>query len=154
MRLIGRVERRCEMNREFVGTGYIEPVSYDVHVEHDGKRYSLMHRVDGSYTDFYWDGGGPGSTDLARALLWEVTGFEPEWRTYRLFKNEVVANWPLQTGECWRMSEEQIRQWLARVERDTAEMESAAQTEARLGQTQAREMRLNSFARMLVRRRW
>jgi hypothetical protein len=141
------------MSRDFVGTGYSEPVSYDVHVEHDGKRYSLMHRVQGSYVDFQWDGGGPGSTDLARALLWEVTGIDPEWRTYCLFKNEMVATWPARVGECWRISEEDIRQWLAGVERDTAQGEDARQTEARLGQVRARELRLMSFARMLARRR-
>jgi len=140
------------MSKDFVGTGYNEPVSYDVHVEHDGERYSLMHRVQGSYVDFQWDGGGPGSNDLARALLWEGAGTDPEWRTYRLFKNEVVATWPRRAGECWRISEEEIRQWLAGVERDTAQGEDAGQTEARLGQVRARESRLRSFARMLVRR--
>jgi hypothetical protein len=108
------------MSRDFVGTGYKEPVSYDVHVEHDGKRYSLMYRAGGTLVDFRWDGGGPGTTDLARALLWEVTGVAPEWRIYRLFKNEVVATWPRRVGECWRISDEEIRQWLAGVERDTS----------------------------------
>jgi Family of unknown function (DUF6166) len=136
------------MSRDFVGTGYKEPTSYDVHVEHNGQRYSLMHRERGSYVDFQWDSGGPGSTDLARALLWEVTGVEPEWGTYRLFKNEVVAAWPRRLGECWRISEEEIREWLAGVERDTARTESAGQTEARLEQTRRRESRLKGFAQM------
>ena len=140
------------MSRDFVGTGHQEPTSYDVHVENDGERYSLMHKVQGAFVDFGWDGGGPGTTDLARALLWEVTGVEPEWRTYRLFKNEVVATWPRRAGECWRISEEEIRQWLAGVERDTALAETAGQTEARLGQARNRELRLDSFARMLGRK--
>jgi Family of unknown function (DUF6166) len=140
------------MSRYFVGTGYKKPVSYDVHVEHDSKRYSLMHRVGGSYVDFQWDGGGPGTTDLARALLWEVTGVAPEWRIYSLFKNQVVANWPKCVGECWRISEEEIRLWLAGVERDTARTENASRTEARLEQMHDRDLRLQGFAQMLRKR--
>lgn len=136
------------MSRDFVGTCYKEPAGCDVHVEQDGKRYSLTHMVRGSSEEFRWDGGGPGSTELARALLWEATGVEPEWRIYRLFKNEVVATWPLRAGECWRISDEEIREWLAGVERDTARPESSSQTEARLGQTRDREGRLKGFARM------
>ena len=140
------------MSRDFVGTGYKEPVSYDVHVEHDGKRYSLMYKVGGSFVDFQWGGGGPGTTDLARALLWEVTGVAPEWRIYRLFKNEVVATWPRRVGECWRISEEEIRQWLAGVERDTARIEDPSRTDARLGQMRDRELRLKGFAQTFSRR--
>jgi hypothetical protein len=136
------------MNRVFVGTGYREPTSYDVHVEQGSERYSLMHRVRGVYTDFQWDGGGPGTTDLARALLWEVTGVEPEWRIYRLFKNEVVATWPRREGECWRMSEQEVTRWLAGVEQDTTLAENPTQTAARLGQVRKRESRLKSFATM------
>ena len=140
------------MSRDFVGTGYKEPVSYDVHVEHDGKRYSLMYRAGGSFVDFWWDGGGPGTTDLARALLWEVTGVAPEWRIYRLFKNEVVATWPRRVGECWRISDEEIRQWLAGVERDRARTEDSSRTQARLGQMRDRELRLKGFAQTFRRR--
>jgi Family of unknown function (DUF6166) len=140
------------MNRDFVGTGHEEPISYDVHVEHNDDRYSLMHRVGGVFVDFEWDGGGPGTTDLARALLWEVTGVEPEWRTYRLFKNEVVASWPRHVGVCWRISEEEIRQWLAGVERDTALEETAGQTQERLRQTKQRESRVSTFARLMGRK--
>jgi hypothetical protein len=141
------------MSREFVGTGYTEPIKYDVHVEHDGRCYRFTQKVRGAETDFQWDGGGPGSTDLARALLWEVTGFEPEWRIYRLFKNEVVAGWPVQEGESWRISDDQIRRWLAGVERDTAATESDSRTEGRLAQMRDRELRLKSVARMLGKRR-
>lgn len=140
------------MSKYFVGTGYTKPISYDVHVEHDSKRYSLMHKVGGSYADFQWDGGGPGTTDLARALLWEVTGVAPEWRIYRLFKNEVVATWPRCVGECWRISEEEIRRWLAGVEWDTAQTEEPSRTEARQGQMRGRELRLQGFAKMLKKR--
>ncbi len=140
------------MSRDFIGTGHINPTTYDVHVEHDGERYSLMHRVRGSFVDFQWDSGGPGTTDLARALLWEVTGIEPEWRIYRLFKNEVVAAWPRAVGECWRISEREIRQWLDGVERDTALTENSGQTTARLEQTRLREVRLSTFHQLVGRK--
>jgi Family of unknown function (DUF6166) len=137
------------MSKDYVGTGHTDPVMYDVHVEQDGKRSSLTHSVRGSQINYQWDGGGPESTDLARALLWEVMGVEPEWRIYRLLKSEVVATWPLRMGECWRISEKEIRHWLAGVERDIALTESASRTEARLGQMHVRELRLKGFARML-----
>ena len=141
------------MSRTFVGSGYEAPVRYGVHVERDGVRYGLTQRVRGSEVDFKWDGGGPGSTDLARALLWEVTGVEPEWRLYRHFKNDVVATWPQCVGECWRIGENEVKRWLAEVERNTARAEDAGQTEARLEQERAREQRLSSFARTFGRRK-
>ena len=139
------------MSKDYVGTGYDGPVRYDVRVEHDGRHESLRHSVGGSYVDFRWDGGGPASTDLARALLWSVTGVEPEWRIYRLFMSEVVAAWPMRVGECWRISEGEIRQWLAGVERDFALTESASRTEARLEQMRNREQRLKGFSKVLNR---
>jgi hypothetical protein len=82
-----------------------------------------------------------------------VAGVEPEWRIYRLFKSEVVATWPVCEGECWRISEKDIKHWLAGVERDMALTESASRTEARLGQMHDRELRLKGFARMLGKRK-
>ncbi|MEA2574967.1 MAG: hypothetical protein QOH93_2265 [Chloroflexia bacterium] len=140
------------MVKQFVGTGHKEPISYDVHVEQDSKRYSLMHRVQGSYVDFQWDGGGPETTDLARALLWEATGIEPEWRIYRHFKNEVVMAWPRHEGECWRISEMEILLWLEGVEQDLARTEDPGQTVSRREQTRQRESRLKSFAQIFRRR--
>ena len=134
------------MSKDFVGRGYLEPTRYEVYVEEHGMRRDMTHQVHGSTEGYQWDGGGPQSADLARAMLWLVAGVEPEWRKYRLFTTEVVSAWPRRTGECWRVSEEQIRQWLLGVERDTARAESAGQTEARLGQTRGRESRLKRFA--------
>lgn len=139
------------MGKVFVGTGYNEPPRYGVQIEEAGGWYSFKHKVDGDFVDFEWDGGGPGTTDLARALLSEVTGMEPEWRTYRLFKTEVVATWPRHVGECWRMSEEEIRQWLAGVEQDEARTETAVQTQARLGQMRDRDERVKGFGRLFRR---
>ncbi|MDQ6694365.1 MAG: hypothetical protein M3014_08070 [Chloroflexota bacterium] len=134
------------MSTYFVGTGVGEPVQCEVTVEQDGQRYSLNNKVRGIASSFQWDGGGPGSSDLARALLWEATGNEPEFRIYRLFKSEVVAAWPLRAGECWRIGQDEIRSWLAGVESDTAVGENAAQTTMRLEQTAERESRLKSYA--------
>jgi hypothetical protein len=133
------------MKRDFVGTGYQNPQRFTVHVEQDGIRQSLTHYVHGTYVDYQWDGGGPASTDLAQALLWTVTGVEPEWRTYRLFKNDVIAAWPRGLGECWRVSEDEIRDWLAELERNTAQGENAVQTGRRREQTRARDQRVRSF---------
>jgi hypothetical protein len=145
--------RRDKVSREFVGTGSGEHNGYGVHVELDGKRFGLTQRVAGDQVEFQWDGGGPHSTELARSLLWQTTGVEPEWRVYRLFKNEVVATWPYCTGECWRISDQEILAWLAGVERDMAREEDPGQTEARLAQSRHRETRLASFARMFGRQR-
>jgi|1186.fasta_scaffold698607_2 hypothetical protein len=136
------------MSRDFVGRGYVEPTRYGVYVEEGGMRSDMTHKVRGSTTDYQWDGGGPESAELARAMLWVVSGVEPEWRVYRLFRTEVVSAWPRRSGECWRISEEQIRQWLAGLERDTAKAESAEQTKARLDQTRGRESRIKGFAAM------
>ncbi len=134
------------METYFVGTGVGQPPHLDVSVEQNGERYSLRNKVRGVAGDFVWDGGGPGSSDLARALLWEATGSDPEFRIYRLFKSEVVAAWPRQEGECWRISQSEIRAWLAGVESDTVLGENAGQTKTRLDQTEVREARLKSYS--------
>ena len=140
------------MSREFVGTGYSAPVRYDVYVEEAGNQRKLTQQVGGAPTNFDWDGAGPGSNDLARALLWVTTGVEPAWQTYRQFKSEVVSTWPRQVGECWRISDAEISRWLAGVERDTAATEEAGQTRARLSQTHARKLKLEGFAAQFKRR--
>jgi hypothetical protein len=139
------------MSRDFVGAGHGQPTKYDVHIEQDGGHYSLTHSVSGSYVTYQWDGGGPRSAELARALLWVSTGVEPEWRISRLFKSEVVAAWPRALGECWRISEEEVRQWLAGVERDMVRTEDRDQTESRLSQTHHRQSRLNAFLRTFTK---
>jgi hypothetical protein len=137
---------RNKMSRDFVGTGYSEPVRYEVHVEDDGKHYRLTQQVRGIATNFKWDAAGPASNALARALLWVTTGVEPTWRMYHLFKSEVVSDWPRKAGECWRISSDEISEWLAGVERDTAATEGAGQTQARHVQSQARALNIKGFA--------
>jgi len=140
------------MSRSFVGIGNDDPGGCEVYIEQGANLDSLRHLVSGSKAGFRWDGSGPASTDLARALLWEVTGVEPEWRIYRLFKNEVVATWPMCMGECWRISDDQIRLWLATAERNLAVAEDASRTEARLELMQERERRLKNLNGMLGKR--
>ena len=141
------------MSRDFVGTGYGAPVRYDVHVEEDGSQYSLTQQIRGKATNFQWDAAGPDSNDLARALLWETTGVEPTWQMYRLFTSHIVSAWPKKVGECWRMSDDEISQWLTRVELATAATEDSGQTQARQSQSRARELKVKGFADMLKRRR-
>ena len=134
------------MNRDLVGRGYSEPTRYKVYAEQDGMRSDLTHQVGGSPVDYQWDGAGPNSAELARALLWLVRGVEPDWRLSRLFASEIVSAWPRQAGESWRMSEDEINRWLAQVEQDTAGTESTTQTKARLDEALGRESRLRGFA--------
>ena len=141
------------MSKVFVGTGYEGPTRYDVQVEEDGKSYNLTHAVRGIDTDLQWDGSGPQSADLARALLWNVTGVVPEWTTYRLFKSEVVANWPMQAGECWRISDAEIKQWLDGVEQASAKTGSASRADARSGQMNDRAHRMQGFSRAFDRKK-
>jgi len=64
----------------------------------------------------------------------------------------VVAAWPRCVGECWRISDEEIREWLAGVEHDTALTETTAQTQSRQEQTRVRETKLKGFAEMFKQR--
>jgi hypothetical protein len=141
------------VGRDFVGTGYSSPVRYEVHVEEGGNKRSFTQHARGAATDFQWDGAGPASNDIARALLWVTTGIEPAWQMYHQFKSEVVSGWPRREGECWRISSDEITQWLAGVERDTAATENPGQTQARLSQTLVRELKLSGFATLFKVRR-
>ena len=141
------------MARYFVGTGYSQPTQYSVHVEEGGKQYSMTQQIRGVPTSYQWDGAGPDSNDLARALLWVTTGVEPAWRMYQLFKSEIVSAWPRKQGECWRISDDNISEWLAGVERDTAATEDTGQTKARLEQTRIRESQVKGFAAMFKKQR-
>jgi hypothetical protein len=134
------------MSRVFVGRGYSEPTRYKVYTEQDGMRSDMTRQVGGSSVDYQWDGAGPNSAELARALLWLVQGVEPDWRLSRLFASEIISAWPRHAGECWRISEDEINAWLAQVEQDTSRTESTPQTKARLGEALGRESRLRSFA--------
>lgn len=102
------------MSRVFVGVGRGPAGGSDVFVEQNGERQLLTLRVRGVHQGYSWDQSGPRSTELARAMLWLVSGGAPPWALYRGFTSDVVAHLPVPMcqGECWRLSEAEIRTWL------------------------------------------
>ncbi len=120
------------MSLVFIGIRQSAQDSCNVYMERDGKRYQLTRSAGGGRRGLCWDQAGPSSAELAQVLLWKVTGLKPKWSIYQIFKSEVVATFPLcDSGECWRLSEEEIRDWLARLEDSLVRAESPEQTESR-----------------------
>ncbi len=130
------------MSRVFVGVGHDGPGGSDVYVEQNGGRQRLTRRVRRLDEGYSWDQMGPRSTELARAMLWLISGGEPPWTLYRGFTSDVVAHLPVPVceGESWRLDEAEIRAWLHDAEWLTApgvpgvpgeQSERSAQTEAR-----------------------
>lgn len=74
----------------------------------------LQHRERHSPDGFNWGYGGSGPADTARSILWDVIGREPEPELYQRFKREYVSSWPMQPGECWRISDREIQTWINR----------------------------------------
>lgn len=68
----------------------------------------LPHRERHSPGGFEWGYGGSGPADLARSLLWDVLGCEPDPEEYQAFKWDVVAKLP---HEGWILTERYIRAW-------------------------------------------
>lgn len=102
-----------ESDSRHAGTG-----GHNVYVEQGGQSYHLTRRVRRARQGYSWDGVGPNSTELARAILWLVTGEEPPWSLYKGFASDVVAHFPAPTGcdgECWRLREDEVRAWLRDV---------------------------------------
>jgi hypothetical protein len=99
------------MNRIFVGVGRGPAGGSDVYVEQNGERQRLTRSVRRVHEGYSWDQAGPRSTELARAMLWLVSGGEPPWTLYRGFTSDVVAHLPMPVceGECWRLSEAEIQ---------------------------------------------
>jgi hypothetical protein len=105
------------MSRVFVGVGRGSAGGGDVFVEQNGERQLLTRTVRRAHEGYSWDQAGPRSTELARAMLWLVSGGEPPWALYRGFTSDVVAQLPVPVcqGECWRLSETEIQAWLHNV---------------------------------------
>jgi hypothetical protein len=105
------------MSRAFVGVGRDGGRGGEVYVEQNGKRQHLTRRVNRVHQGYSWDQAGPRSTELARAILWLVTGEDPPWALYRGFTSDVVAHLrlPIGEGERWRLSEAEVRTWLQDV---------------------------------------
>ena len=102
------------MNRVFIGVGRGPEGGADVYVEQNGERRRLTRSVRRLHEGYSWDQAGPRSTELARAILWLVSGGEPPWALYRGFASDVLAHLPVPVGqgEYWRLSEAEIRAWL------------------------------------------
>jgi hypothetical protein len=70
----------------------------------------LLHRVSHSPSGFNWGYGGSGPADLARSILWDLLGEEPDSQLYQDFKFEFVTIWdPI---EDWEIDEPTIRSWM------------------------------------------
>ncbi len=91
-----------EKEKADFGTGYITK---------KGNWKPLQHRVLHSPTGFNWGYGGSGPADLARSILWDLLGAEPEPALYQDFKFEFVARW--KATEDWEIDEPAIREWIS-----------------------------------------
>jgi hypothetical protein len=109
------------MGKVYVGYGYQYqryPVPGYVDIYEEDLSRSLTYvgrltdRVRHMPGEFDWGNAGSRRTDLARSLLWSVLGREPEQHLYEQFEQEQVANWPMQPGECWRITEREVQDWL------------------------------------------
>ena len=70
----------------------------------------LEHHVRHSPDGFSWGYAGSGPAELARSLLWDYLGAEPQPFVYQAFKSSFVAQWP-QDGN-WEMTSTKIQEWL------------------------------------------
>ncbi|MBW2561380.1 MAG: hypothetical protein JRE40_11065 [Deltaproteobacteria bacterium] len=73
----------------------------------------LKHVVRHSPDGFQWGYGGSGPSDLALSILTDCLGKELAEKYYQQFKRDFVAKF----GDEWEVKEEEIREWLATVER-------------------------------------
>ena len=71
---------------------------------------SLWHHVYHSPDGFSWGYGGSGPSELARCILWDYLGREPEPALYHAFKDEFVATQP--QGGPFRVEGQAIASWL------------------------------------------
>lgn len=97
--------------------------SVRVHVSYpNGQSLPLVHRVHHSPSGMEWGYSGSGPADLARSILWEVIGEEPESALYQKFKHDFVSAAPyegfiLHEDEIERWIENEIASWLDGLER-------------------------------------
>ena len=72
--------------------------------------YHLPHVVRHSPDGFNWGYRGSGPADLARSILVDLAGTDPEPGTYHAFKDHFLAG--LDTNCGWSIAEDEIRCWL------------------------------------------
>jgi len=103
--------------KTYMGYGHRPEVggAADVYVQSDGgEQRPLEHKVLHSPDGFSWGYGGSGPADLARSLLWDALGAEPQPWLYQRFKAEYVATWPMAERACWSVTSEELQQWAAK----------------------------------------
>ncbi len=103
--------------RRYPVPGYVDVYEEDVSgsLTYVGR---LIDRIRHTPGEFDWGNTGSRRADLAQSLLWSVLDREPEPRLYQQFEQEQVAKWAMQPGECWRVTEQEIRDWLSAKEGD------------------------------------
>lgn len=89
--------------RAGVGAGHVFVVEGD-------DKYDLPHHVYHSPDGFSWGYNGSGPSELARCLLWDVLGEEPEKRLYFDFRDDVIAHFP--SFAFWTLTENEIRAYI------------------------------------------
>jgi len=67
----------------------------------------LEHHIYHSPTGFNWGYGGSGPADLARSILWDFIGTEPNPRLYQDFKFQFVSGWK----DKWQITSKEIQNW-------------------------------------------
>lgn len=81
-----------------------------VFVLHNGTEYKLPHHVKHSPDGFSWGYGGSGPSELAKDMLWDFLGYEPEPALYQTFKMIFIATLDQRAG--FTIYGEKIRHWL------------------------------------------
>jgi len=76
-----------------------------------GKEFPVTHHVRHSPDGFNWGYSGSGPAELARCLLWDVMGYEPDPALYQEFKAQVVAT--LVQDRSWQLPVGMIVSWLS-----------------------------------------
>ena len=75
------------------------------------QRRDLTHHIYHSPTGYSWGYEGSGPAELAKDILWDVTGSQPDPAVYQAFKREVIAGFDGSLS--WMLLEQDIRNWLA-----------------------------------------
>jgi len=94
--------------KTYVGKRY-EESNVVVVVAEGEKPVRLSHHVQHSPDGFNWGYGGSGPAELARCLLWDLLGEEPEVAIYQGFKREIIA---AQTKDAFCLTSTEISCWL------------------------------------------
>lgn len=91
-----------------------------VHLESEPKR-ELEHHLHHSPDGFSWGYLGSGCAELARCILWDHLGSQPQAALYQKFKEDYIARFRI--DQDWLLGSDAIRVWLEmnqEVPRDAA----------------------------------